>query len=133
MNNRVKEYSQDIFDKESVEFILDGNNILIKYDGRDYENLSGGERQKVDLIVQFAIRDMLSSYRGFSSSLLVLDEIFDNLDSLGCSKVIDFISKRLSDVDSIYIISHHSDELNIPVDNILHVIKDKEGNSTITL
>lgn len=133
LNNRVKEYSQDIFDKESVEFILDGNNILIKYDGRDYENLSGGERQKVDLIVQFAIRDMLSSYRGFSSSLLVLDEIFDNLDSLGCSKVIDFISKRLSDVVSIYIISHHSDELNIPVDNILHVIKNKEGNSTITL
>ena len=33
----------------------------------------------------------------------------------------------------VYIISHHSDELNIPVDNILHVIKDKEGNSTITL
>ena len=133
LNNRVKDYSKDVFDSEVVEFILSGNNILIKYAGRDYENLSGGERQKVDLIVQFSIRDMLSSYRGFSSSILVMDEIFDNIDSTGCSKIIDLISKRFNDVESIYIISHHAEVLNIPVDSTIHIVKDSSGNSTLTL
>lgn len=131
IDERANVYSQDIFGDSLIEFKLEGNNILIKYQHKDYENLSGGEKQKVDLIVQFALRDMLSTYMNFSSSLLVLDEIFDNLDSLGCERVINMISKRFNDVSSIYIISHHANELNIPVDNCISVIKESNGVSHI--
>lgn len=131
IDSRAKNYTEDVFDTQDISFKLEGNNILISFQGKDYENLSGGERQKVDLIVQFSIRDMLSEYMNFSSSILVLDEIFDNLDSAGCEKVINMISKRFNDINSIYVISHHAEELNIPVDNYLTVIKNSNGVSSV--
>nr|DAP55309.1 MAG TPA: STRUCTURAL MAINTENANCE OF CHROMOSOMES PROTEIN [Caudoviricetes sp.] len=131
IDSRAKNYAEDVFDTQDISFKLEGNNILISFQGKDYENLSGGERQKVDLIVQFSIRDMLSEYMNFSSSILVLDEIFDNLDSAGCEKVINMISKRFNDINSIYVISHHAEELNIPVDNYLTVIKNSNGVSSV--
>ena len=131
IDDRARTYAEDVFNTQDISFKLEGNNILITFQGKDYENLSGGEKQKVDLIVQFSIRDMLSEYMNFSSSILVLDEIFDNLDSTGCEKVINMISKRFSDINSIYIISHHAEELNIPVDSYLTVIKNSDGVSSI--
>lgn len=131
INSRAKVYAKDIFDNDLIEFVLDGNNISITYQDKDYDNLSGGERQKVDLIIQFSIRDMLSEYLGFSSSILVLDEIFDAIDATGTDRVINLISTRFSDVNSIYIISHHAKELNIPVDNVVTVVKDTSGVSSV--
>jgi DNA repair exonuclease SbcCD ATPase subunit len=130
INKKSKEYCKDIFETDKLEFILDGNYINIFYDNKQYENLSGGEKQKVDLIVQFAIRDMLCKFLNFSSNIIVLDEIFDNLDSLGCQKVLNVISKKLSDIDSIYIVTHHSD-IDLPIDNEIIVIKNENGISEI--
>jgi len=131
INRKAKEYSRFIFETDKVEFILDGNNIDIRYADKEYEALSGGEKQKLDLIVQFAIRDMLCKYLGFSTNILVLDEITDNLDNKGCDKIIDFISNKLEDIEDIFIISHRIDTLNIPYDNELTVIKQENGVSKI--
>ena len=127
INKRAKDYCKDIFGTDLIEFHLEGNNLLISYNDKEYESLSGGERQKVDLIVQFAIRDMLCSHTSFSSNIIVLDEIFDNLDDLGSKRVIDAISNKLCDIHSIFIISHHGNELNIPCDNVIKVEKDENG------
>lgn len=129
---RAKEYSQEIFETDKIDFKLDGNNIYIGYNDKEYENLSGGEKQKVDLIVQFSIRDMLTKYLNFSSNILVLDEVFDNLDSIGCQKVINLISTKLSDIESIFIITHHNQELDIPADREIVVVKNQNGISEIT-
>lgn len=131
IDTKAKEYAQDIFETDLIEFRLDGNNISISYNNKQYEALSGGERQKVDLIIQFSIRDMLCKYTNFSTNLLALDEIFDNLDDLGSQKIIDLISKKLSDISSVFIISHHGNELNIPSDNEIIVIKDVNGVSSV--
>ena len=131
INQKAKEYCKEIFDTEEVEFKLDGNNIFIGYCGKQYENLSGGEKQKIDLIIQFSIRDMLSQFLNFSSNILVLDEICDNLDYIGCQKVMNLISTKLSDISSLFIITHHSDELAIPYDNELMIIKDENGISKL--
>lgn len=131
IGRKAKEYSSFIFGTDGISFMLDGNNIGISYCGKAYENLSGGEKQKVDLIVQFSIRDMLCQYLGFSSNILCLDEIFDNLDSVGCTKVINLISAKLNDIESIFIISHHADELAIPYDRMLVIEKDSRGVSSI--
>ena len=93
--------------------------------------LSGGEKQKVDIIVQFALRDMLCNYLGFDCNILVLDEVFDNLDSVGCDKVIQLITNKVNSVNSIYIITHHAEELDIPVDRYLVVEKDSTGVSFV--
>lgn len=130
IDSRAKQYSKYLFDNDSFEFKLDGNNISIYHADRQYENLSGGERQKVDIIVQFAIRDMLCKYLNFSSNILVLDELTDNLDSVSCDKLFNLISSNLNDVESIYIISHHSDYA-LPIDNEIIVRKGEDSISYI--
>lgn len=130
INKKSKEYSHDIFETDKIDFKLDGNNISISYDDKQYENLSGGEKQKVDIIVQFAIRDMLCQFSNFSSNIIVLDEIFDNLDSTGCDKVLNLISKKLNDIESIFIVTHHSD-ISIPADSVITVVKNEQGISSI--
>ena len=130
ISNKSKEYAKEIFDTDKITFKLDGNNIYIGYNDKQYENLSGGEKQKVDLIIQFAIRDMLSRYLDFSSNILVLDEIFDNLDEIGCQKVLNLISNKLVDIESIFIITHHTD-ISIPYDNELVIVKGKDNISRV--
>lgn len=131
INTKAKEYTSKIFGCDEIEFILDGNNIDISFCNKDYENLSGGEKQRVDLIVQFAIRDFMSQYLQFSSNILVLDEITDALDAESCDKVINFITNELNDIESVFIISHHADELSIPVDSEIVVEKNLEGVSSL--
>lgn len=128
---KAKEYSKCIFGGDSIDFKLDGNNIFIGYCDKPYEALSGGEKQKVDLIVQFSIRDMLSQFLNFTSNILCLDEIFDGLDNYGCQRVIDMISDKFADVSSIFIITHHDDELSIPYDEEITLIKNENGVSEI--
>ena len=130
IDRKSKEYSQDVFGTSELEFKLDGNNIDISYCGKSFESLSGGEKQRVDLIIQFAVRDMMSQYLSFKSNILVLDEIFDNLDMKGTTNVLNLISRKLNDVESIFIISHN-ESLKIPYDDIITVIKDEKGFSKI--
>ena len=85
----------------------------------------------VDLILQFAIRSMMQEYTGFTSNILVLDEILDNLDSVGCDSILNFITNKLSDIESIFIISHHADSLNIGNDSTITVVKNNKGVSYI--
>ncbi len=130
IGKKAKEYSVDVFGTDKVDFYLDGNNIFIGYCSKPYENLSGGEKQKVDIIVQFALRDMLCNMLDFSSNIIVVDEIFDNLDSNGCSKILNLIGSKLQDISSIFIITHHSD-IDIPYDNEIVIVKNQEGVSSI--
>lgn len=129
---KAKEYSSQIFGTDNIKFALDGNNIDISFCEKSYENLSGGEKQRVDLIVQFAIRDMMCRYLDFSSNILVLDEITDNLDSVSCDRVLGFITNELRDIESVFIISHHSNELGIASDGEIVVMKDENGVSEVT-
>lgn len=131
IEQKAKEYAQIIFDHNNIDFKLEGNNININYCNKPYENLSGGEKQKIDIIIQFSIRDMLTKFLGFSSNILILDEIADNLDSVGVEKVLNLISTNLTDIESIFIISHHSNELLIPYDNIITIIKDENQLSRL--
>lgn len=130
INKRAKDYSNSIFNTDKIDFSLDGNNINISYCGKQYENLSGGERQKVDLIIQFSIRDMLCKFLNFSCNILIVDEIFDNLDSIGCQKIVNLISTKLQDINNIYVVTHRGD-LEIPYDDEITVEKDEKGISRI--
>lgn len=130
INNKANDYSEIVFGNKLIRFELDGNNINISYCDKPYENLSGGEKQKLDLIIQFALKDMLNKYLNIYCNILVLDEIFDNLDTIGCERILNLISS-LNDVSSIYIISHHVGELQIPYDNKIIIEKDSSGISRL--
>ena len=132
INKKVKQYSNKVFGTEELAFYLDENEINITYCDKPYENLSGGEKQKIDVIVQLALRDILSTQLNVHSNIIILDEIFDNLDTQGCSKVIDLISD-LNELDSIFIISHHAQDLELTRDATMVVEKDENGISTLKI
>lgn len=48
-----------------------------------------------------------------------------------CERVLHMFSKRFQNIRSIFIITHHGDELNIPYDNQITVIKDSKGVSSL--
>lgn len=131
LSTRSEYYSEYLFSNgKKIEVSLTGNKILISVGGRLYENLSGGERQRVDLAVQFALRDMLVVTSGFSCNLIVLDEAFDNLDAQGSESLIRLVTSEFSDIDSVFVVTHHS-TIAIPYDNSLLVTKGSDGISTV--
>lgn len=130
LNNKCQEYSQVVFNTTELVISQDKNNISIKYAGKEYETLSGGEKQKIDVIIQLAIRDMLRTYLDFSSNILVLDEITDSLDIVGASNVLNLITAKVTDVEAIYIISHHTD-FEIPIDDEILIVKESDSFSRI--
>lgn len=131
IQNKAQEYCQYIFNSNNLKVVLDGNDIDILFLDKPFESLSGGEKQKIDVIIQFAIRDMMNTYLDFKSNILFLDEITDNLDTVGCNGLFNLISKTLIDLSSIFIISHHEDELILPIDDEILVEKNEKGISSV--
>lgn len=132
IDKKAKEYCNIVFGTKDLEVSLDGNDLNISYYGKMFDNLSGGEKQRVDLILQFAIRNMLTAYLNFNSNILVLDEITDFLDKKSCAAVLKLVTQELNTVESVFIISHHAAELELPIDSELHIIKNEIGISEIT-
>lgn len=130
INKRAKIYSQDIFGTDKVQFALDGNNLNVSYNEKLYESLSGGEQKRLDLIAQLSLRDMLMQFSNFSSNILVLDEIFDSLDNKSSDAVVNTISKRLTDTESVFIVTHRNN-LALPTDSIITVTKNENGVSNL--
>jgi len=131
INKKAKDYCEIVFETRDLNVYLDGNALDISYCGKMFDNLSGGEKQRVDLILQFAIRDMLNTYLNASSNILVLDEITDFLDKQSCASVMKLIEKELNTIESVFVVSHHATELELPIDSELKIVKNADGISEI--
>lgn len=127
----AKDYCDIVFKTRDLEVYLDGNALDISYCGKMFDNLSGGEKQRVDLILQFAIRNMLNAYLNTSSNILVLDEITDFLDKQSCKAIMTLIEKELTTIESVFVVSHHATELELPIDSEIKVVKNEDGISEI--
>ena len=130
VNHFASQYSNQLFGMDKIKLDLDGNNLNILFGDKEYESLSTGERLKADIVVQLSLRDMLCETLGFSCNIIVLDELFDGLDEIGCEQVINLLFNNLSDISSTFIITHRRD-LPITSDNIITVLKNKDGVSIL--
>lgn len=131
LDKKAKDFAEIVFGHKNIEIALHGNDLDIEFAGKSFDNLSGGEKTRVDLIIQFAIRELLITYLNASSNILVLDEVTDFLDKTSCDAVMKLIEAEMRSVESVFIISHHAEELNIPIDSELHVVKGEDGISRI--
>jgi DNA repair exonuclease SbcCD ATPase subunit len=131
IDSRAKDYCSTVFGTRELSLSLNGNALDITYCGKIFDGLSGGEKQRVDLILQLAIRDLLTSYLGLSANILVLDEVTDFLDKKSCQAVMRLLEKELQTVESVFIISHHAEELELPVDSEIKIIKNEYGISEL--
>ena len=131
LNSKAKDYCEIVFETRDLEICLNGNAIDITYCGKMFDSLSGGEKQRVDLILQFALRNILMQYLNFNSNIIVLDEITDFLDKKSCAAVMRLLEKELNTIESVFIISHHAETLDLPIDSEIHIIKNEQGISEV--
>ena len=61
IDQKAKEYSETVFGTKELDIYIDGNNLDISYCSKMIDNLSGGEKTRVDLILQLTIRQMLQT------------------------------------------------------------------------
>lgn len=125
----LKGYSQLVYGNQLTKFYQDGNAIVVEFDGKEYESLSGGEQQKINVLLQLSLRDLIIELTGISGSFILLDEVFDGLDYHGCEKMINLFQNLDT---SIFVITHHQ-ELDIPYDYKIMVVKDENGVATVNL
>ena len=123
----LKGYAEIVYGNSLTHFYQDGNAIVVEFDGKEYESLSGGEQQKLNVILQLSLRDLIIELTGLSGSFLFLDEIFDGLDHTGCDRMIELIQSLGT---KVFVISHHED-LSIPYDQQIVVVKEANGISHV--
>lgn len=123
LDYNLHKYAEKVYGKPLTRFYQEGNTIGIQFDGKEYEGLSGGEKQKLDVLIQLSLRDLIIQTSGVEANLVVFDEIFDMLDITGCEALL----KVISDLGlTVYSITHHQ-ELNIPYDKRYVVVKESNG------
>ena len=94
-----------------------------------YENLSAGQKQRLDLSIFLAFREIAQLRSKSSANILLLDEILDtNLDDDGVCKIIDILGKQ--DKINILAISHNSTCKEL-FENVITIRKKKYGFSEI--
>lgn len=85
---------------------------------KNYDSLSGGEQKRVDIILSFAIHDILSKH----FSILVVDEFFEGLDEEGLDIAMSLLREKAQN-QAVYMITHN---INIDLSecSIIEVIKE---------
>lgn len=130
INQKVNEYISQF--ECSFSFEMDSEfNEDIKLDFHDsvkYENLSAGQKQRLDLSIFLAFREIAQLRSKVSANILLMDEILDtNLDDDGVSQIIDILSRQGN--INIFAISHR--DVMDKFDNIIYIEKEKFGFSRI--
>lgn len=117
LNNNLEKYADTLGFR--IEFNVDLDSArkefvtLIERDGIiiEYDELSGGEKGLVNLTMCLALHETLTLSKGIN--LLLLDEVFENLDADNIELVISLI-RTLSEGKTVFIISHIQ---NLPFGN----------------
>ena len=125
MNKLINKYLKDM--DFFVSFNLDENfeeTIKSRHlDEFTYSNFSEGEKQKIDLALLFAWRQIAKLKNSTNTNLLILDEVFDSsLDT----NAVDFVLKMFSEMGSdtnLFVISHRGDQLIDKFGNIINFTK----------
>jgi len=133
MNSKLNEYSKLLFSNDTnlIQISTDSSKLDIFLGDTFYENLSGGEKKKVDLALVLAQRDVALQLSGFQTNILICDEILENLDEQASNTVLNLLNTVSEEIDSLYIISHNN--YSIPVDQTIVVTKGIDQVSTVTI
>ena len=91
--------------------------------GGSYNKASGGERQRIDLAVMFALGDLAAERTRTAINLRLLDEPFDNLDADGAEKVIEVLEELVVPASGTVLVMSHSEAIKSLVSNRIRVEK----------
>lgn len=125
LNETLRTYSEvlgfDIQFGVDLESSRKDFNTVITKDGVDvfYEELSGGEKQLVNLAMAFAMNEVVSKSKGIN--IAFLDEVFESLSQDNIEIVVSLV-KKIYQGKSIFIITHQE---SLPISNSKTLIVNK--------
>jgi DNA repair exonuclease SbcCD ATPase subunit len=120
LNERINYYLDKL--NLFLYFEMDKNfDEVLKKDYRlecSYENLSIGQRKRVDLSIMFAFRDIAKAKNYASFNVLFLDDMLDHIDDDGIENIFDFIKNDHQDIITI-VIDHNFNKYQGFFDKVL--------------
>lgn len=140
LNVNIQKYVSNFYNKNvSLRFDIIDNNIheliTINEEKFKYDQLSSGEKQKVDIVIVLSLLDIAMTYfKNNKLKFLIIDEATDHLDNVWARYVIEFIKQYSVHLNMMcLLISHHSviEELSNIFDNEILAVKGLDGNSYI--
>jgi len=127
LNHELEKYSDVLGFRISFEIDLGTSRkefvTLIERDGRiiEYDELSGGEKQLVDLSMALAMNQALTVSKGIN--IAFLDEVFESLSSDNIELVVQLV-KQVYDGKTLFLISHQD---SLPFSNVKTIEVEKRN------
>jgi len=115
LNKAINEYLEKMVSPHRIRF---NNNLEADvFDGdmgiHSYDNLSTGEKSKINIALLLSFFDVLHSFHRLETSLLVLDEVLDTgIDSVGIEMLHGILKEKIEMNPhlGIYVVSHKNSE-----------------------
>mgnify|MGYP001592825142 CR=1 FL=1 len=136
LNYKATEYSQQLMDN-NIEIVFntltklksgefrDQFTIDIKKSGKvfDYNELSGGEKRRVNICVLLALKQLALNSIPQSTRLQlgIFDEVFDGLDATGYNNVAKLLHDEYAESNDICFVVSHNVEMEKHFDNIINI------------
>jgi DNA repair exonuclease SbcCD ATPase subunit len=115
LNKSINEYLEKMVSPHRIKF---NNNLEADvFDGdmgiHSYDNLSTGEKAKINIALLLSFFDVLHSFHRMETSLLVLDEVLDTgIDNIGIAMLHNILKEKIEENPNlgIYVVSHKNSE-----------------------
>lgn len=111
LNARLAHYAQTIMGKDisvSLSHTDKGKiDLQVTSAGASYQSASGGEKDRIDVCIAFALLDLARQCTQWSSNILVLDEIATFVDASGVDRIMRAVTELMDQVESSFVISHN--------------------------
>jgi len=86
-----------------------------------YAGCSGGERRRADVVVLFALHDLITRFTPSKVNLLILDEVTEALDAEGVERLV-VLLQEMARGKAIYVMSHQR-EMEDFFEEVVRVVK----------
>lgn len=140
LNVNIQKHINNFYNKDfHLYFSINDNSIMeiIEIEGRQfkYDQLSSGEKAKVDIVIVISLLDIAMTYfKNNKLKFLIVDEACDHLDLVWSKYVIEFIKQYAVNLNMMVLfISHHAavEDMTYVFDNTITAMKGLDGNSYI--
>jgi DNA repair exonuclease SbcCD ATPase subunit len=127
LNSRLKHYCNVMTSGDiGVQLLHDDKgkiDLIVTTKGGSYASASGGEKDRIDIAIAFALHDLATQRTDFRSNVLVLDEVAVFVDDAGIERLMQLVAEKLDRVETTFLITQN------PVfrgycDKVWRVVKD---------
>ena len=133
-NTRIKYYMDRFFDGDTdIQLDIELNESISRNGfERSFAMFSGGEKQRLNLAILFALNNLVKSSLSTKVNMMFLDEILStSLDDRGISTVLELLEEMKEEQQTVFLIDHKDNFKDYPSFEQILVHKDKFGFSKI--